>query len=83
VRLDPTWTPSRDTAAGLVWWAHEDELPDLVGELVSYGAAHADAHVAKYTLACIDATDADPDAGRLFLAAAAHLHAFWKTNEPA
>lgn len=79
VRLDPAWIPPRDTAAGRVWWAHEDELAGLVDELVSYGAVHADAHVAKYTLACLDATAADPDAGRLFLAAAAHLHDYWQS----
>ena len=78
VRLDQAWTPARDTAAGRVWWAHDDELPGLVDELVTYGAIHTDAHVAKYTLACLDATAADPEAGRLFLAAAAHLHDWWK-----
>jgi hypothetical protein len=77
-RLDPTWTPDRDSAAGRVWWASDTELAALVDALVSFGAIHPDAHVAKYTLACLDATDADPDAGRLFLAAAAHLHEWWR-----
>jgi hypothetical protein len=78
VRLDPAWTPSRDSAAGRVWFARDDALAEIVGGLVSYGSVHPDAHVAKYTLACLDATDADPDAGRLFLAAAAHLHDWWR-----
>jgi hypothetical protein len=78
VRLDPTWTPSPDTAAARVWSASDDELATIVDELVVYGAIHPDAHVAKYTLACLDAAEADCDAERLFLAAAAHLHEWWK-----
>jgi hypothetical protein len=78
VRLDPAWTPPRDTAAGRVWSASDDEMPALVGGLVGYAVVHPDAHLAKYTLACLDASDADPDAGRLFLAAAAHLQEWWK-----
>jgi hypothetical protein len=78
VRLDMSVTPSRETAAGRVWHAADDELPAIVDELVAFGAIHEDAHVAKYTLACLDATEADPDAGRLFLAAAAHLHECWR-----
>lgn len=83
VHLEPGWLPTRDTAAGRVWWASEDELPSAVDGLVSYGAIHPDAHLAKYTLACLDATDADPDAGRLFLAAAAHLQDWWRVNDRA
>ena len=36
-----------------------------------------DAHLVKYTLACLDAMAADPPAARLYLAAAATLLAFW------
>jgi hypothetical protein len=78
VRLDANATPSRDSAAGRVWHAPDDELRAMVDELVAFGAVHEDAHVAKYTLACLDATEADPSAGRLFLAAAAHLHECWR-----
>jgi hypothetical protein len=78
VRIDPSWSPPRDTVAGAVWSAGDDELPSIVDELVSFGAIHPDAHVAKYTLACLDAADADPEARRLFLAAAAHLHEWWE-----
>ena len=78
VRLDPAWTPARDSAAGRLWRATDDELPGLVDGLISYGAIHPDAHVAKYTLACLDATVSDPDARRLFLAAAVHLHERWE-----
>lgn len=83
VRLDPTFTPARRTAAGRIWAAAEDDMPGLVDELVTFGALHADAHVAKYTLACLNATANDPDAGRLFLAAAAHLHAWWQAQPAA
>ena len=78
VRIEPAWTPPHGTAAGDVWWAPEDEVLGIIDNLASFGAVHPDAHVAKYTLACLDATAADPDAGRLFLAAAAHLHEYWK-----
>jgi hypothetical protein len=78
VRLDREWSPARDTAAGNVWWTAEDELSSIVSEIVSYGVIHPDAHVAKYTLACLDAAEADPEASRLFLAAAAHLHEWWR-----
>ncbi len=77
-RLDPGAAPAPDTAAGSVWRAPENELAAIVDELVAFGSLHEDAHVAKYTLACLDATEADPDAGRLFLAAAAHLHEWWR-----
>jgi hypothetical protein len=78
VRIDPSRTPPRDSAAGAVWWAPDDELPAIVDELVSFGAVHPDAHVAKYTLACLDAAESDPEERRLFLAATARLHDWWK-----
>ena len=74
VRIDPAWAPRTGTAAERVWSMPDDSLPSLIDELITYGALHPDAHVAKYTLACLDAAEADPDARRLFLAAAAHLH---------
>ena len=44
--------------------------------------AHRDAHLVKYTLACLDAAAADPDAARLFHAGAASLLAFWEAPTP-
>jgi hypothetical protein len=79
VRLDQAWTPGHDTFAGRVWWASDDELPTIVAGLASHAAIHPDAHLAKYTLACFDASEADPLGARLFLAAAAHLHDWWST----
>jgi hypothetical protein len=83
VRLDSGWTSAPGSAAQQVLEAGAGELADLVDEIVTFGALHPDAHVAKYTLACLDATAADPDAGSLFLAAAAHLHEVWRTGEAA
>jgi hypothetical protein len=77
-RIDLQYAPPPDSAAGHVWFAADGGVPSVVDDIVTYGALHPDAHVAKYTLACLDATAADPDAGRLYLAAAAHLHAWWR-----
>jgi hypothetical protein len=82
VPLDPAWTPNPDTAAGRAWSASEDRLPSLIEDLAAYGAVHPDAHLAKYTLACLDAADADPEARQVFLAAAAYLQDRWKTGQP-
>ncbi|MEO5902147.1 MAG: hypothetical protein ABIR68_18720 [Ilumatobacteraceae bacterium] len=94
VVLDPTWHPERrddldpstfldagpDGAAAAVWHTSDGELPGFVDRLVTHAALHQDAHLAKYTLACIDATRDDPAAGRLFLAAAAFLGGWWRTR---
>jgi hypothetical protein len=78
VTLDGDWQPRPDSAAARVWSAHDDDLPPLIDELIAYGAAHEDAHVAKYTLACLDAAEEDPEARTLFLAALAHLQEWWQ-----
>jgi hypothetical protein len=82
VRLEPGWSPPAGSAASAPWSADDGELPAVVEELVAFGAVHPDAHVAKYTLACLDAADADPPSARLFLAAAAHLHDWWRHHPP-
>lgn len=81
VALDPAWQPVASSAAGRVWAASHDDVPAIVDVLVAFAAVHEDAHVAKYTLACLDAAEADPDAARLFLAAAAHLHEWWRNHD--
>ena len=80
VALDATWTPMAGTAAARAWSAGPSDRPDLILELAAFGATHRDAHVAKYTLACIDAAEADPDAAHLYLAAAANLHDWWRAR---
>jgi hypothetical protein len=87
VRLDPAWTPgppayadpvesleaSPGEAAAGVWHAPDAALPAVVTRLATRAATHHDAHLVKYTLACLDAGRADPASSRLFLAAAAFL----------
>jgi hypothetical protein len=64
--------------AAAAWFHAADEararaLPELAGR----AACHPDAHVAKYTLACIAAAQSDRAQRRLYLAAAASLHGWW------
>ena len=72
----------RPQAAGWMLHAPAAALPVARTELITRVCAHRDAHLVKYTLACIDASHADPGAGRLFLAAAASLLAFWEAPTP-
>ncbi len=51
----------------------ERALPELIGR----AAIHEDAHVAKYTLACLVAAERDRAERSLYLAAAASLVAWW------
>jgi hypothetical protein len=64
-------------AAAAVHHAPPADIAEIKTELATRAALHADAHVVKYTLACFDAADADPDHERLFLSAAAFLHGWW------
>lgn len=88
--LDLDWRPGRPNARGPLLeteradavaraW-HTDDPPSVERELVTYAAIHHDAHLAKYTLACLHATHADPDAAPLFRAAAAHLAMWWRDD---
>lgn len=91
--LDPEWVPEPTTtglldaldadpriAAGA--WFHADDgtraraLPVLVGR----AASHPDAHVVKYTYACLAAAARDRASRSLFLAAAASLVAWWSAR---
>jgi hypothetical protein len=67
----------RDLAAAVAWHAPEQDLPGVVTELATRASLHHDAHLVKYTLACLDAAADDPDQRRLYLAAAASLSAWW------
>lgn len=55
-------------------------LPGKRRELAAAALGHEDAHVAKYTLACFDAADLDPEAEGLYLAAASWLHDWWSSR---
>ncbi|MEP6625296.1 MAG: hypothetical protein ABJC79_12695, partial [Acidimicrobiia bacterium] len=71
-------TAGREAAAGWVWNAPDDAVADLRTELATRASARRDAHVVKYVLACLDQAAADPEAERLYLAAAAALLGHWE-----
>lgn len=88
--IDVDWVPERTSVdlidslergadvAGSAWYHASDAtiasaLPDLVGR----AARHHDAHVVKYTYACLVAAEVDPEARALYRAAAAYLTAWW------
>ncbi len=48
--------------------------------LATVAATHHDAHLVKYTLACLDAAALDPDHCRLYITAAATLAGWWAVN---
>jgi hypothetical protein len=87
--IDPTWEPepvdpglalslaTPDQAAGLLWQATTSDRPRLVQELIDVAGAAEDAHLVKYTEACLTAAGDDPDAAHLFHAAMAYLGAWW------
>jgi hypothetical protein len=47
-------------------------------ELISGALLHHDAHLVKYTLACLDAAAIDPDMSALYVAATSRLAAWWR-----
>lgn len=49
-----------------------------VSEVAAAAAQHEDAHLVKFTLACIHAVAADPEFEGLYLNAAAHLIEWWR-----
>jgi hypothetical protein len=70
------------------WSAYGDGVVDLdrpheappgvtATSLATTAAVAHDAHLVKYTLACLDAAAADPTQRGLYLAAAHHLHQWW------
>lgn len=65
------------SAAATVFHAPESELGDISTALATRASLHHDAHVVKYTLACLHAAADDPAERRLYLAAAASLVAIW------
>jgi hypothetical protein len=66
-----------EIAAAAVWHAPEADLGAITIELATRASIQHDAHLVKYTLACLDAAADDPYERRLFLAAAASLVAWW------
>ena len=91
-RLDPARVPpatairslagaAPPVAAAVAWHTPLVERSALVTTLASRAAVHHDAHVAKYTLACLGATERDPAAAPLYLSAAAYLQAWWDARD--
>ncbi|MCU1427851.1 MAG: hypothetical protein JWL83_1851 [Actinomycetia bacterium] len=86
----PSATPETDwrsaldaepaVAAASVWHAAPSEVDAIVTELAGRASAHYDAHLVKYTLACLDARNTDPQYERTYLAAAASLTAWWQAS---
>jgi hypothetical protein len=72
-------------AAAFAWHATREldalATSDLEVELAGRAARHHDAHFAKYTLACLDAAETDPEQRPLYLAAAAFLAGFWDAED--
>lgn len=66
-----------NVAAAAVWHLPEPATAEVVSELVTRASTQRDAHLVKYTLACLDAAATDREHARLFLAAAAHLNGWW------
>lgn len=64
-------------AGAAAWHGAAVDARGITGALATYAAMHADAHLVKYTLACMDAAAADPRARPLYLAAAATLAGWW------
>jgi hypothetical protein len=79
VPLAEAFAAGPDPAAAAVWHRLGRELDPrvLIGELTTRASIQRDAHLVKYTLACLDAAAADPDHARLFLSAAASLVGWW------
>lgn len=50
-------------------------------ELANYAATHRDEHLVKYTLACFDAAELDPEATSLYLSAASYLANYWREQD--
>lgn len=67
---------SPEEAASIAFHTPAVKRAALRAALVARAAAHPDAHLAKYTLACFDAAR-DREAEPLYLAAAAYLGAWW------
>jgi hypothetical protein len=67
-------------AAGAWYHASNATLVDALPQLVARAASHEDAHLAKYTLACLAAAERDVGARRIYVAAAASLAAWWATH---
>ena len=72
--------PEEAQAVGLEM--RPEEMRAAFAGLAVMATSRSDAHLVKYTLACIDAAALDPSSDSLYLAAAAKLNALWLRDEP-
>ena len=56
------------------------DAPTDTTQLATYAALHHDAHVVKYTLACLLAAQDDPAWAGTYLAAAHFLGEWWRSH---
>jgi hypothetical protein len=70
-----------EIAAACWYHAPETAVARALPELIGRAAIHEDAHLVKYTLACLDAAERDRAHRSLYVAAAASLAARW-TRQP-
>ena len=70
-------------AAAVAFNAAGEQRRLIRARLIERAAVHADAHLAKYTMACLIAGDRDPEQSALYLAAVAYLGAWWDRQEQA
>ncbi len=54
---------------------------DVTSRLIAEALLHHDAHLVKYTLACLDAATSDPGMSDLYVAAAVHLLEWWEAQD--
>jgi len=69
-------------AASVAWFARPDQRPQIEQTLASEAAIRNDAHLVKYTWACLDAAVQDPTHAPLLHAAAAYLCSIWCIEQP-
>jgi hypothetical protein len=91
--IDLSWRPQRpgaprpvldcdhDEALAQAW--HAEDPGPIEHELATYAATHHDAHLVKYTLACLRAAREDPESAPLCRAAAARLALWWRDADAA
>jgi hypothetical protein len=77
VELLPSLDEGPEIAARAWYHAEDEAIAPALPELIGRAAAHEDAHLAKYTYACLAAAQTDVAQRALYRAAAASLAAWW------
>jgi hypothetical protein len=82
IEVAATYTVGFRAAEGTVTLDPNSHVPaaEDAGTLAAFAAAHEDAHLAKYVLACVDAATHDPAMRQLYLAAATRLANWWRSQ---